>query len=470
MPPVDSAVAEVSPAVAKGTAPDSPAKLHHQFLAQAALANRNTHRLMELIRRMEACDGHVEYACPTLAHYIELVCGLSRIAARQRIRVARALAVLPVIDREFAAGRLSYAKVRSLVRIATPESESEWVKKALKLPAEDLESVVARAKPGDRPNRRLLTAALNADTTRMLVDLPAEEMEIVNLALDEVRKQVGGKLSAAEALTHLCASWLGGEFGEVKTAERFQVIVHVGEEGKSWVETADGQAPLKPEVVERLLCDCTIRLEREKDGVMAVSRAQRTVSEVTRRAVAARDGRRCRVPGCRRRCWLNAHHLEWVIRGGRHLVKNLIFLCYWHHVQHHDGKLLISVSPRGEVKFAAKAGWVMGDDGQLTADKAWWRERLWAKDVSEVEVAEAKAILDDGFENAYVETPKEDRGWVFGPGKGWEVREGRVQYGKRSRGIVVGMRGSRRSRGITLGMRPRSGASFQPASPPAPSG
>ena len=324
---------------------------------------------------MEACEGHVEYACPTLAHYIELVCGVSRIAARQRIRVARALGQLPLIDREFAAGRLSYAKVRSLVRIATPETEKEWVKKALKLAAEDLERVVARARPGEAPNRRLLMAALNGRTTRMLIDLPAEEMEIASLALDEVQRQVGGKLSWAEAFIHLCASWLGGEAGEVKTAERYQVIVHVGEDGKSWVETADGQAPLKPEVVERLLCDCTIRLQREKDGMVAVSRAQRTVSEVTRRAVAARDGRRCRVPGCRRRCWLNAHHLEWVIKGGRHLVKNLIFLCYWHHAQHHDGKLLISVSAQGEITFQAKAGWVLGDDGQLTADRSWWKER-----------------------------------------------------------------------------------------------
>ena len=87
MPPVDSAVAV---SAAEGPASDSPAKLHHQFLAQAALANRNTHHLMELIRKMDACDGHIEYACPTLAHYLELVCGVSRIAARQRIRVARA--------------------------------------------------------------------------------------------------------------------------------------------------------------------------------------------------------------------------------------------------------------------------------------------------------------------------------------------------------------------------------------------
>jgi hypothetical protein len=105
----------------------SPAALHREFLAQTALTNWSMHRLTVLIRRMEACEGHVEYGCPTLAHYLELVCGVSRIAARQRIRVARALGELPLIDREFAAGRLSYAKVRSLVRIATPRRNgSGW--------------------------------------------------------------------------------------------------------------------------------------------------------------------------------------------------------------------------------------------------------------------------------------------------------------------------------------------------------
>jgi len=117
------------------------------------------------------------------------------------------------------------------------------VAKAKKLTAEDLERVVARARPGDAPSRRLLMAALNQSTTRMLVDLPAEEMELISLALDEVRRQAGAKLSSAEALTYLCADWLGGEAKDVKTAERFQVIVHVGEDGKSWVDTEGGPAP-----------------------------------------------------------------------------------------------------------------------------------------------------------------------------------------------------------------------------------
>src|SRR5262249_7887755 len=43
--------------------------------------------------------------------------------AREQVRVARALDGLPVICAEFAAGRMSYAKVRALTRIATGQTE-----------------------------------------------------------------------------------------------------------------------------------------------------------------------------------------------------------------------------------------------------------------------------------------------------------------------------------------------------------
>jgi hypothetical protein len=47
-------------------------------------------------------------------------------AAREHVRVARALRDLPVIRAEFGAGRLSYAKVRALTRIAAPGTEA-WL-------------------------------------------------------------------------------------------------------------------------------------------------------------------------------------------------------------------------------------------------------------------------------------------------------------------------------------------------------
>ncbi len=50
--------------------------------------------------------------------------GLDLGAARERVRVARALGTLPLLAAALACGALSYAKVRALTRVATPETEA----------------------------------------------------------------------------------------------------------------------------------------------------------------------------------------------------------------------------------------------------------------------------------------------------------------------------------------------------------
>jgi hypothetical protein len=59
-------------------------------------------------------------------------------------------------------------------------------------------------------------------------------------------------------------------------------------------------------------------------------------------------------------------------------------------------------------------------------------------------------VLAGDLEQAYIETPEEDRSWVFAQAKGWQVRERGVGYGERSRGIAT-VRG-KRSRGIAEGL------------------
>src|SRR3989304_5845558 len=49
--------------------------------------------------------------------------GLEPGAARERVRVARALGTLPLLAEALARGELSYAKLRALTRVATPETE-----------------------------------------------------------------------------------------------------------------------------------------------------------------------------------------------------------------------------------------------------------------------------------------------------------------------------------------------------------
>jgi hypothetical protein len=60
-----------------------------------------------------------------------------------------------------------------------------------------------------------------------------------------------------------------------------------------------------------------------------------------RNAVLLRDRCQCRVPGCRRRRYVDVHHIEAQSRGGEHSRKNCVALCSQHHRMLHEGKLQV---------------------------------------------------------------------------------------------------------------------------------
>ena len=80
-------------------------------------------RLLDLIREFDARGGWCN-GFRSCAHWLSWRIGLDLGAAREKVRVARALATLPLLAQAFARGELSYAKVRALTRVATPETEA----------------------------------------------------------------------------------------------------------------------------------------------------------------------------------------------------------------------------------------------------------------------------------------------------------------------------------------------------------
>ena len=76
--------------------------------------------------------------------------GLDLGAARERVRVARALATLPLLSGALARGELSYAKVRALTRVATPETEERLLKVGRAGTAEHVERIVRGWRKVDR--------------------------------------------------------------------------------------------------------------------------------------------------------------------------------------------------------------------------------------------------------------------------------------------------------------------------------
>ena len=98
-----------------------------------------TCRFLVLLGDFDDRRGWASWDMNSCAQWLSWKCQMSSGTAREHVRVARALRDLPVIRGEFGAGRLSYAKVRALTRIAAPDTEAGLAELAGPMTANQLE-------------------------------------------------------------------------------------------------------------------------------------------------------------------------------------------------------------------------------------------------------------------------------------------------------------------------------------------
>jgi len=109
--------------------------------------------------------------------------------------VARALDMLPAIDAALAAGKLSYAKVRALSRVATPENEGKLLDLALYATGAQLERICrgyrGAQKAGEAPSpeaRSVRRRVLPGDMVKLEIVLCPDEAELVMRAMERARE------------------------------------------------------------------------------------------------------------------------------------------------------------------------------------------------------------------------------------------------------------------------------------------
>ena len=98
-------------------------RLGDEIALLSAHLDAATARLLTLIREFDARGGW-NSGFRSCAAWLSWRVGLDLGAAGERVRVARALGTLPLLAQALARGELSYAKVRALTRVATPETEA----------------------------------------------------------------------------------------------------------------------------------------------------------------------------------------------------------------------------------------------------------------------------------------------------------------------------------------------------------
>ncbi|MGH7319662.1 MAG: DUF222 domain-containing protein [Candidatus Rokuibacteriota bacterium] len=122
------------------------------------IAELSAHLEAATIREFDAREGW-NTGFSSCAAWLSWRVGLDLGAAREKVRVARALGALPQLAAALGRGELSYAKVRALTRVATPETEARLLAVGRAGTASHVERIVRGGIPWPRVegDRRVTT-------------------------------------------------------------------------------------------------------------------------------------------------------------------------------------------------------------------------------------------------------------------------------------------------------------------------
>jgi hypothetical protein len=315
-----------------------------------------THRQLTLIRFLDG-DGHWQRMGGTsCAHWLAWRLDIDLGAAREKVRVARALGTLPLIDDALRQARVSYSKVRAMSRVATPGNEADLLTMARHSTAAQLEKICRSLRRVDQedaerePERYVRVRDRGDGTVRLEAVLAPDEAVKIMEALRSVRAAMSEGTDLCDALVHL-AQGARAEAGEkTRTGERADIVVHLAPgtiEGERTTTLDDG-THVSAETFRRLACDAgiiTVR-EDERGDVLDVGRKTRTIPPAIQRALHVRFGSTCCFPSCTNDRFIEAHHVKSWLDGGETKLENLCLVCTFHH------------------RFLHEAGWrVEMDDG-----------------------------------------------------------------------------------------------------------
>jgi hypothetical protein len=281
------------------------------------------YELLVLIRRFDERGG---WGCGfrSCAHWLNWRTGLDLGAAREKVRVARALADLPLLSAAMRHGQISFSKVRALTRIATPATEEELLAFARSGTAAHVERLVRLTrrvsdladaeKEGCRHESRHLD--LYTDEDGMVVvrgRLAPEAGAALGRALDAAAAKLYGSQPMpsraaepavpvaqrrADALGLVAESALAGGLDPGTRGDRYQVVLHVEVEA---ARAHEGSSCRPHEAEGDVSAETSSRLE--PGGLHLPPREAGDVSAETSDAVwitGELDGARVSAETCRR--------------------------------------------------------------------------------------------------------------------------------------------------------------------------
>ncbi len=316
--------------------------------------------------------AYQELGFHSIEQYAETRYGMQPSTTREYLSVGRRLEELPSIDEAIRDGRLGWSKVRVIVRVATLETELDWIEFAVTHTVRQLETQARLHRAGERPS----------DPTRRRIHDPAFEAhgkfgllqaQVWNNARAKLEVAFGRHVSDSELMIEGASSILrhpvegdGAARGPVNDSH-FKVMVHCEKAtGRTTIETADGPVELDPPTAAAILReagrdDLACWVDPNTGPEVPPEERDQPVSAAQRLAILARDGYRCRC--CGSKLNLTIHHIIWLLFGGRSVDDNLLTTCEDCHSLVHARLLFIRGSVRNGLKFTDADGRELADAG-----------------------------------------------------------------------------------------------------------
>ncbi len=284
------------------------------------------------LRDAMRCEVWKKLGMVSALDYCERVLHYTPKVARDRLRVARALANLPKIEAAFAAGDLSYTHVRELSRIAIADTDEVWCAAATGCTVAEVQRQVANREVGDRPTD---PQKPEARRYRIELEVSAEVFARYQETARRLSQDAGMRLDDDQLIASLCDAADAPRGASMSPKHAIGVVI-CERCNQAWQDGGGKRVAISASSFEKAACDA-VDVGRV-DGTEPPRRAVADVTPRVRRFVWARDEGRCQAPGCRSSLGLEIHHLEHRADGGKHDAVNLTLRCSAHHGVHHDGR------------------------------------------------------------------------------------------------------------------------------------
>jgi len=220
-----------------------------------------------LYARRAATHAFLGYG--SIDEYAQQLFGFTPRQTQERLRVAEALEELPMLGRAFAQGTLCWSAVREVSRVATPETESQWLAASQGRNAHQIEEMVKGHGRGDGPEDPAHASSLR----RVLrFDLSPATYATVQEALTKIRRNAGGRLDDDEALLLMARNVLGGPADVGRGS--YQIAISMCPSCERGFQHARGElVELSPPMVDAACCDAQhigdVRMDRAQTHVGA---------------------------------------------------------------------------------------------------------------------------------------------------------------------------------------------------------